>query len=183
MILDTECFEIKGLKKFIIKKYIDNRGEFSEVFLANTKHSELCLNYVQDNESISNFGVFRGMHFQKDNYSQNKLVRVVKGKVIDVICDLRKSSTTFKKIITINLSPNNILFIPCGIAHGFLSLEDDTILNYKSDCYFNPEKEGGFNLFKSNFKNKFPIGVDKIILSDKDKRLPSMDKTYIFNNL
>ena len=98
MILDTKNFEISGVKLFSIKSYEDNRGLFSEVFLSKLDYPEFKIEYIQENESISNFGVFRGMHFQKDEFSQSKLIRVIKGKALDVICDLRKSSPTFKKI-------------------------------------------------------------------------------------
>ena len=114
MILDIKNFEISGVKLFSIKSYEDNRGSFSEVFLSKLDYPEFNIEYVQENESISNFGIFRGMHFQKGNYSQSKLIRVVKGKVIDVICDLRKSSPSFKKIIFIQLNLNQLLFLPKG---------------------------------------------------------------------
>ena len=183
MILDTKNFEILGVKLFSIKSYEDNRGLFSEVFLSKLDYPEFKIEYIQENESISNFGVFRGMHFQKDNNSQSKLIRVVKGKVIDVICDLRKSSSSFKKIIFIKLNPNQLLFLPKGLAHGFLSLEEGTILNYKCDNYYNQSSESGFNLFKNKIKVDFPIELDDIILSYKDKSLPSIDNSYIYENL
>ena len=183
MIYDVKSFDIKGVKLFYIKSYKDNRGSFSEVFHSDVDYSEFKLNYQQENESISNFGVFRGMHLQKGIYSQSKLIRVVKGKVIDVICDLRRSSPSFKKYLYIDLDPNKILFIPKGIAHGFLSLENDTILNYKCDNLYTPKFEGGFNLFKSNIIIKFPLKNDDISISDKDKLLPDLDNSYIYKNL
>lgn len=183
MILNVKTFSIEGLKLFSIKNNKDNRGNFSEVFLTNSGHSEFKINYIQENESISKYGIFRGMHFQKGKYSQNKLIRVIKGKVIDVICDLRKNSPTFKKTLYIDLVPYKILFVPIGIAHGFLSLDNETILNYKCDNYYNPAKEGGFNIFKSNLKEKIPFNFDDIIISEKDKNLPSINQTYIFNKL
>ena len=106
MILDTKNFEISGVKLFNIKSYEDNRGAFSEVYQAKLDHPQFKIEYVQENESISNFGVFRGMHFQKGNNSQSKLIRVVKGKIIDVVCDLRKSSPSFKKNIFLILTQN-----------------------------------------------------------------------------
>ena len=183
MILDAKTFEIKGLKLFSIKSYGDKRGVFSEVFLSNLDYTEFNLNYVQENESISNYGVFRGMHFQKGKYSQSKLIRVIKGKVVDVVCDLRKSSPSFKKNIFIELDKNQILFVPKGIAHGFLSLEDGTILNYKCDKYYNHNSESGFNLFKSNIKLEFSLKYENIIISDKDNSLPHLDNSYIYENL
>ena len=183
MILNTKNFEIFGAKLFSIKSYEDNRGSFSEVYLKTLDHPEFHIEYVQENESISNFGIFRGMHFQKGDYSQSKLIRVVKGKVIDVICDLRKSSPSFKKIIFIELYPNQILYVPKGLAHGFLSLEDGTILNYKCDNYYNIDSESGFNLFKTNDKLDFPIKYQNVILSKKDSLLPSLDNSYIYKDL
>lgn len=183
MILNDKNIDIKGVRLFSLNLNFDSRGSFSEVFLSNLDYPEFKLNYVQENESISNFGVFRGMHFQKNNKSQSKLIRVVKGKVIDVICDLRKSSPTFKKYVFIELNPNQILFIPKGIAHGFLSLEEDTILNYKCDNFYSPDYESGFSLFKSGFDLKFPLSEDKIFVSEKDKLLPGFEHSYIYNNL
>ena len=122
------------------------------------------------------------MHFQKDDYSQSKLLRVVKGKVIDFICDLRKSSSSFKKIIFIELNQNQILYIPKGLAHGFLSLEE-TIISYKCDNYYNKDFESGFNLFNSDISFDLPIDLDDIILSKKDKELPSLKNSYIFELL
>ena len=183
MILDTKNYEISGVKLFSIKSYEDNRGFFSEVFLSKLDYPEFKIEYFQENESISNFGVFRGMHFQKGNHSQSKLIRVVKGKVIDVICDLRKSSPSFKKIIFIELNPNQLLFLPKGLAHGFLSLEKGTILNYKCDNLYNKRSESGFNLFKSRIKIDFPLEIDDLIMSDKDNSLPDLDNSYIYEEL
>ena len=183
MILDNKSFEISGVKLFSIKSYKDNRGVFSELYLKKLIHPEFKIKYVQENESISNFGVFRGMHLQKGNHSQSKLIRVVKGKVIDVICDLRKSSSSFKKIIFIELNPNQLLFIPKGLAHGFLSLEEGTILNYKCDKYYNQSSESGFNLFNSKVEIDFPLVSDDISLSTKDKSLPNLDNSYIYEEL
>ena len=183
MILSTKNFEILGVKLFSIKSYEDNRGVFSEVYQAKLDHPEFKIEYVQENESISNFGVFRGMHLQKGNHSQSKLIRVIKGKVIDVICDLRKSSPSFKKNIFIELNPNQLLFLPKGLAHGFLSLEEGTILNYKCDNYYNKSSESGFNLFNSKLEIDFPLLSDDISMSIKDKLLPGLDNSYIYEEL
>ena len=183
MILDTKNFEISGVKLFSIKSYKDNRGVFSEVYLTKLNHPEFKIKYVQENESISNFGVFRGMHLQKGDNSQSKLVRVIKGKVIDVVCDLRKSSPSFKKNIFTELYPNQLLFIPKGLAHGFLSLEEGTILNYKCDNYYNQNSESGFNLFNSRVQIDFPLSSDDLIISDKDKSLPDLDNSYIYEKI
>ena len=183
MILSTKNFEIVGVKLFSIKSHDDNRGKFSEVFLSKLDYPEFKIDYIQENESISNHGVFRGMHFQKGNYSQSKLIRVVKGKIIDVVCDLRKSSQSYKKLLFIKLDPNKVLFIPKGLAHGFLSLEEGTILNYKCDNYYNHNSETGFNLFESKIEVDFPIELNDIIMSTKDKSLPELDNSYIYEEL
>ena len=183
MILDTKNFEISGVKLFSIKSFEDNRGSFSEVYLKTLDLPEFQIEYVQENQSISNFGVFRGMHLQKGNYSQSKLIRLVKGKVIDVVCDLRKSSNSFKKNIFIELNPNQLLFLPKGLAHGFLSLEEDTILNYKCDNLYNQSSESGFNLFNSKVEIDFPLLPDDITMSNKDKSLPDLDNSYIYEEL
>ena len=183
MILDTKTFDIQGVKLFSVKSYKDNRGVFSEIFLSNLHFPEFKNKYIQENESVSNYGVFRGMHLQKGKYSQSKLIRVVKGKIIDVVCDLKKSSKSFKKIIFIKLNQNEILYIPKGLAHRFLSLEENTIINYKCDNYYNHNSESGFNLLKSNLNLDFPLKYENIIISDKDKSLPHIDNSYIYENL
>ena len=130
MIIDVENLDIIGVKLFKINTYNDFRGSFIETHKNNTNHQEFNLNYVQENESKSKFGVFRGMHFQTGRHSQSKLIRVVEGKIVDFFCDLRKSSKTFGEINFVILKPNNISFLPKGMAHGFLSLDKNTIINY-----------------------------------------------------
>ena len=183
MISHIKNFDIPGVKLFNIKTFNDKRGLFSEVYLTKLDYPEFKIEYVQENESINNFGVFRGMHLQKGNCSQSKLIRVITGKVIDVICDLRMSSPTFKKIILIELNPNQLLFLPKGLAHGFLSLKEGTILNYKCDNFYNQSSESGFNLFKSKVEINFPLESDNIIMSIKDKTLPDLDNSYIYEEL
>ena len=183
MILEVKNFKISGVKLFSFKSYKDNRGFFSEVYLSNLDSPEFHNQYVQENESISNYGVFRGMHLQKGKYSQAKLIRVVKGKVIDVVCDLRKSSPSFKTNLFIELKPKQILYVPRGLAHGFLSLEDSTILNYKCDNFYNKNFEAGFNLFKGKIEFDFPIKSENLIMSSKDKSLPHIDNSYIYKDL
>jgi len=183
MILNSKELDISGVKLFDLKLYKDERGSFSEVFLTNSVYEELNIDYVQENESLSKKNVFRGMHFQKGIYSQSKLIRVVKGKIIDVICDLRKSSKTFKKIIKLELDPHNLLFIPKGIAHGFFSLKEDTILNYKCDKFYNSKYESGFNLLKSDLNVDLKIKKEDILISEKNEDLQVFDKSYIYEEL
>ena len=183
MILRSKNLDIEGVKLFDIKIHEDIRGSFKEVSISKSNIDEFNIKYIQENESISNLGVFRGMHFQKNKFSQSKLIRVIKGKVLDFFCDLRKSSTTFKKIISIELDDKKILFLPKGIAHGFLSLEQGTILNYKCDNIYNPKFESGFNIFKSNITFDSILDEKKITLSSRDKKLPPLEESYIFENL
>ena len=139
------------------------------------------LNWIQDNESVSSKNVFRGMHFQKGEFAQSKLIRLSNGKILDIMVDLRRKSKTFKKFITIKLeSRNNLLYVPKGIAHGFLALSDNTIINYKCDKLYNPDYESGVNLFKSNLNIDWTVDINKIIISKKDDNLSSLDDSYIF---
>tara|TARA_B110000014_G_scaffold134620_1_gene93077 strand:- start:140 stop:691 length:552 start_codon:yes stop_codon:yes gene_type:complete len=174
--------EIEGVLLLKIPYYNDNRGSFIESF-NNKINQSLGINslWTQDNESISKKNVFRGLHFQYGKYAQSKLIRVSNGKILDVMIDLRSNSKSYKKLIYVNIeSRNKILYIPKGIAHGFLSLKDNTIVNYKCDTLYNPNYESGINPFIS--KINFDLGVNEIdlIISDKDKSLPSLDKSYNF---
>lgn len=180
MIKDFFKLNIDGVKIFNLYNYQDKRGEFKEVYLSNTDNEEFNLKYVQENESISSKNVFRGMHFQEGEYSQCKLLRVVQGSVFDLLFDMRKTSITYKKIISFELKKNQILYIPNGIAHGFLSLEENTIINYKCDKYYNKKKESGFNPFKSKLDIKWPVNINNIICSEKDNQLPSLEKLCLF---
>ncbi len=173
---------LEGVLQINIPQHIDNRGSFMESYsekIVKTLGSNI--KWVQENESISKKYVFRGLHFQKGNYAQSKLIRLSNGKIIDVMLDLRKSSKTFLKYISINLKKSNIiLFIPKGIAHGFISLSNNTIINYKCDSIYNPNYESGVNPFKSNLKIDFGVDKNKLIVSKKDLSLPSLDNCYIF---
>ena len=165
-----------------IPSYKDNRGSFVETYTEIIKNKlNIDLNWIQDNESVSNKNVFRGMHFQKGEYAQSKLIRVSNGKILDIMIDLRRKSKTFKKFITIKLeSRNSLLYVPKGIAHGFLALLDNTVINYKCDKLYNLNYESGLNPFKSNLNIDWGINVNKIIISKKDNNLPSLDDSYIF---
>ena len=132
--IKVKNLNLEGVCLLDIPLHKDNRGTFIEAYtdIINNKLN-IDLNWIQDNESISYKNVFRGMHFQKGEYAQSKLIRVSNGKILDIMVDLRANSKTFKKCISIKLeSRNNLLYIPKGIAHGFLALSDITIVNYKS---------------------------------------------------
>lgn len=165
---------------YILKPKIfeDERGSFFESF--NKKKFEALtgieLSFVQDNESISSKGVIRGLHFQTGAFAQAKLVRVVKGKVQDIVLDIRKKSKTFGQYFSIELSAENKtqIFVSRGLAHGFLALEDNTIFSYKCDNYYNKSSESGIIYNDSEIGiNWNKLDVD-YLLSDKDLELPKL---------
>jgi dTDP-4-dehydrorhamnose 3,5-epimerase len=175
-ILNTE---IPGL--LIVKPdvFADQRGYFFESY-NSSKFAELGINvdFVQDNESRSVKGVLRGLHFQKDPFAQGKLVRVVRGAVLDVAVDLRKDSPTFGKWASIELTGENKLmyWIPAGFAHGFLTLEDDTVFTYKCSGLYNKEAESAIVWNDPDLNIKW--GINDPVLSDKDKSAQSF-RDYI----
>lgn len=168
---------------FVVKPKIlhDERGYFFESF---NKEQFLALtgsevNFVQDNESMSSKGVLRGLHFQRDEYAQAKLVRVIKGKVLDIAVDIRKKSPTFGQHFSIELSEKNKtqLYIPRGFAHGFLVLEDQTIFSYKCDNYYYKSAEAGIRFNDPTLNIDWKYADEQMVLSEKDKNLPSFE-TY-----
>jgi dTDP-4-dehydrorhamnose 3,5-epimerase len=152
----------------------DNRGVFHETYNKNNLDSVIRNNFVQDNESKSIKGVIRGLHFQKPPYSQAKLVRCISGKILDVAVDLRKSSKTYGKYFSIELSSENNkqLLIPKGFAHGFQVLSDEAIVNYKVDEYYNPNSDSGIIWNDKDLSIDWSLDL-KPILSEKDLKLIS----------
>ncbi|MCS6819659.1 MAG: dTDP-4-dehydrorhamnose 3,5-epimerase [Chitinophagales bacterium] len=164
-----------GLKIFEPRVFVDSRGYFFESFNYKVFLDEgIDVTFVQDNESCSNAGVVRGLHYQHAPFAQAKLVRVVAGRVRDVVLDLRRGSPTFGKVFSIELSSENKLqlFIPRGFAHGFAVLEDNTIFQYKCDHYYHKESEGGIYCFDPRLNIDWGVDPSKAIVSDKDKQLP-----------
>ncbi len=163
---------------FILEPTIfkDERGEFFESFSKKIFEDYLgrSIDFVQDNHSTSRKGILRGLHFQKGKDAQAKLVRVVKGEVLDVVVDLRKESDTFGKYFKTKLSEHNSrsLFIPKGMAHGFLALTEEVIFIYKCDAYYNEESEAGIKYNDPDLNIDWEIDEKLIILSSKDKQLP-----------
>ena len=158
----------------------DNRGYFMESY--NQKNINKLVgnvHFVQDNESVSSRGVLRGLHFQKPPYAQAKLVRCLKGSVLDVVLDLRKDSKTYGIFETILLTEENKkqLFIPKGFAHGFVVLSEIAIFSYKVDNYYNPESESGVLWNDLDLNIDWKINKKEIVVSEKDKSLPA------FNNI
>ena len=180
-IINTEIPEVKILKP---KIFADSRGYFFEPFNKKLFEEKVCKTiFVQDNESKSSFGVLRGLHYQLPPFAQSKLVRVVKGKVLDVAVDIRKGSPTFLKYVGIELSDENkkILFIPRGFAHGFIVLSEDAIFQYKCDNFYSPDHEGSIIWNDPKIAINWGLDNEQITLSGKDKNVTSLDKAILFN--
>ena len=167
-VIKTDIDEIVVIEPQI---YSDSRGYFFESFNQKEFEEKVCkTTFVQDNESKSSYGVIRGLHYQKFPYAQSKLVRCVKGCVLDVAVDIRKGSPTFGKHVAIKLSEYNHrqLFIPKGFAHGFAVLSDEAVFQYKCDEFYAPQSEGGIQLFDPDLEIDWEISMEKVILSAKD---------------
>ncbi len=168
--------KLKGC--FILQPQVfsDKRGYFVESYNQETFNNKLGLNinFVQDNESQSSKGVLRGLHYQVGESAQAKLVRVIKGKVLDVVVDIRPNSSTFGEHLSIELSEQNKtqFFVPVGFAHGFLVLEDETIFSYKCDNFYNKEAEAGIIYNDEELGIEWNFPKDELIISDKDLVLP-----------
>jgi len=166
---------LRDLLIFEPKVFEDSRGYFFESYNLQTYKAEgIDLNFVQDNQSSSQYGVIRGLHYQLNPSAQAKLIRVLVGKILDVAVDIRKNSPTFGKSFSIELSAENKkqLFVPHGFAHGFSVLSDNAEVLYKCDSFYNKESEGGilYNDPALNIDWKIPAG--KEIISEKDSKLP-----------
>lgn len=172
--------KLKGC--FIIQPTIfnDSRGYFFESFNQEKFNKAVGqnINFVQDNESFSSKGVLRGLHFQTGVYAQAKLVRVVKGKVLDVAVDIRKKSITFGQHISVELSADNKkqLFVPRGFAHGFVVLSDTAIFSYKCDNFYNKEAEKGIIYNDKDLNIDWQLKNEDFIISDKDLILPKLSE-------
>ena len=155
----------------------DARGYFFESFSAREFEDKVCkTTFVQDNESFSSYGVLRGLHFQKPPFTQSKLVRVIKGAVLDVAVDIRKGSPTYGKHVAVELTEENHrqLFIPRGFAHGFAVLSDEVLFQYKCDNFYAPQADGGIAWNDPDLGIDWRIPVDKVILSEKDTKHPCL---------
>jgi len=167
---------------FIIhpRVFEDDRGYFYESYNKQgfKEQTGLDIDFVQDNQSQSSKGVLRGLHFQVGDYEQSKLVRVIKGSVLDVCVDLRENSATYLKHFSLILSEENKkqLFIPRGFAHGFLVLEDHTIFSYKCDNYYHKASERGIIYNDPDLAIDWGFENSELLISDKDKVLPTLQK-------
>lgn len=166
---------ISGLLVFEPKVIEDSRGYFFESFNLKTFQAEgIDINFVQDNQSSSNYGVIRGLHYQLDPYAQVKLIRVLSGSILDVAVDIRKGSPTFGKSFSIELSAENKkqLFIPAGFAHGFSVLSELAEVLYKCSSFYNKESEAGILYNDPSLNIDWKTTAGKEIISEKDKGLP-----------
>ena len=162
---------------FIIEPRIfeDSRGYFFESFSQREFEEKVGpINFVQDNESKSSCGVMRGLHFQRPPFTQSKLVRCVKGAVLDVAVDIRKGSPTYGQHVAVELTEDNHrqFFIPKGFAHGFAVLSEIAVFQYKCDEFYHPEADGGINILDDSLGIDWRIPLHKAILSEKDTKHP-----------
>ena len=167
--------DIDGVYIIEPKIFEDSRGYFFESYNDLEFINKVgFVDFIQDNESKSSYGVMRGLHFQKPPHTQAKLVRCVRGAVLDVAVDLRKDSPTYGKHVAVELTEDNHrqLFIPKGFAHGFSVLSDTAIFQYKCDDFYHPELDGGINILDESLGIDWKIPKDKAILSEKDTKHP-----------
>ena len=169
--------DIEGVVIIEPRIFADSRGYFFEAFTERDFAEQVCpIHFVQQNEAKSSDGVVRGLHFQLPPHAQSKLVRVTKGRVLDVVVDIRRSSPTFGKHIAVELSDENHLqlFIPHGFAHGYSVLSDEAVMEYKCDNYYAPESEGGILWNDAELAIDWQVATDKVILSEKDNHYPTL---------
>lgn len=164
--------EIEGVYVLEPRVFRDARGYFFESWRQADfdQHIGRHVEFIQDNESKSSYGVLRGLHYQKGEYSQAKLVRVIRGRVLDVAVDIRKSSPTFGKYVAVELSEDNKrqLFIPRSFAHGFLVLSDEAVFTYKVDNVYAPQHEASIRWNDKDINIEWPISADDVLTSEKD---------------
>lgn len=178
--------DIEGVYIIEPKIFGDARGYFFESFSQREFDEKIGpVQFVQDNESKSCYGVLRGLHFQKPPYAQSKLVRVVKGKVLDVAVDIRKGSPTYGKYVAAELSEENHrqFFIPKGFAHGFSVLSDEVVFQYKCDSFYAPQSEGAIAWNDPQLAIDWKVPADHVMLSEKDKHhgsLAELDSPFTY---
>ncbi|MBR1778230.1 MAG: dTDP-4-dehydrorhamnose 3,5-epimerase [Alphaproteobacteria bacterium] len=173
--------KIPGVIIFEPRIFSDDRGYFFETYNENVfKEAGIEAKFVQDNQSKSSYGVIRGLHFQKGEHAQAKLVRVLQGSVLDVAVDLRPGSNTFGQYVAVELSDvNNLqLFIPRGFAHGFSVLSRTAVFSYKCDNFYCKESEGGINCADPELGIDWHVPLESACLSEKDKILPGLKECF-----
>lgn len=178
---------IEGVVIIEPKVFRDARGYFFESFsLREFNEKVRKVDFVQDNESMSSYGVMRGLHFQRPPYTQSKLVRCVKGKVLDVAVDIRKGSPTYGQHVAVELTEDNHrqFFVPRGFAHGFAVLSETAVFQYKCDEFYHPEADGGISILDGSLGIDWRIPTDRAILSEKDTKhdcLKDFDSPFDIN--
>ncbi len=182
--MDVIALDIPDVKLIVPKKFGDERGFFSETYNQQRfLEAGIDLTFVQDNHSLSaDVGVLRGLHFQKPPFAQDKLVRVLKGRILDVAVDLRKDSPTFGQHVSAELSADNWtqILVPIGFAHGFVTLEPNTEVTYKVTAPYAPDYEDGIMWNDPDLGIDWPVSEDQVQLSGKDKVLPAFKDTFTF---
>lgn len=179
--------EIEGVVIIEPRIFKDERGYFYESFSQREFEEKVCRTvFVQDNQSKSSYGVLRGLHFQKPPYCQSKLVRCIKGAVLDVAVDIRKGSPTFGKYVAVELTEENHrqFFVPRGFAHGFAVLSKEAVFQYKCDNFYCKESEGSVAWNDPQLAIDWRIPADKVLLSDKDrlsKNIANADYLFDYN--
>ena len=180
-VIDTEIPEVKIIEP---KVFGDSRGYFFESWSDKRyKEAGIDCNWLQDNESRSRYGVLRGLHYQAAPYTQAKLVRVIKGAVLDVAVDIRKGSPTFGKYVTVELTEENKrqLFVPRGFAHGFVVLSDNVIFAYKCDNLYAPTHERGLAFNDPALGIDWKVDLKEFLLSEKDTKNPLLKDAELFD--
>ena len=184
-IMEVIKTEIDGVVIIEPRIFRDDRGYFYESFSQREFEEKVCrTTFVQDNQSKSSYGVLRGLHFQKPPYCQSKLVRCIKGAVLDVAVDIRKGSPTFGKYVAVELSEDNHrqFFVPRGFAHGFAVLTEEAVFQYKCDNFYNKESEGSVAWNDPELAIDWRIPADKVLLSEKDKLSKCINEAdYLFD--
>lgn len=169
--------EIEGVVIIEPRIFEDSRGYFFESFSQREFNEKVCpIIFVQDNESKSSYGVMRGLHFQRPPFTQSKLVRCVKGAVLDVAVDIRKGSPTYGRHVAVELTEDNHrqFFVPRGFAHGFSVLSEVAVFQYKCDDFYHPEADGGISILDDSLAINWQIPKENVILSDKDTKHPML---------
>ena len=182
--MDFKKTKIEGLYIIEPRVFNDARGYFFESWKKQEFEEHIGpVDFIQDNESKSSYGVLRGLHYQKGDYSQAKLVRVIKGRVLDVAVDIRRSSPTFGQHVMVELSDENKrqFFIPRGFAHGFLVLSDEAVFTYKVDNAYAPQAEAGIRWNDPELAIEWPIDLSQVMTSDKDLRQPLFRDAELFD--
>jgi len=174
-IIETEIEDLLILEPTI---YGDDRGYFFESYnAARLKELGINIDFIQDNEAKSTKNIWRGFHYQLPPFAQTKLVRVIQGSVLDIVIDIRPSSKTYGQVYAVELSAINKLqlLVPQGLAHGYLSLEDDTIFAYKVDQFYSRDHERGISFQDPELKIEWPLDIHSFITSEKDKVMPNFE--------